>query len=634
MNAQKLRELLEKTNNKLSIFASIDILEQYDFNMVEFFSLISDFLSDEEKIELIKYPHFKGNESSIIGCISDENKKLEMLRDDSIISNFENYQIIDIIVGLSENKKQQILYDRSFIEKYNFSNDELLDIILTLSNNGKVKILEIEQLEFNKDSKMQILNSLDILTLCEFLKYNKEFCTKNNIHLYEIVTELDSERQRELVEKLESMNLTLGEKKEILVTLNCDVKQIINSGDFSQEYKNTIRIPTKYRNNRIEVLLDPNIELETYRGLDKLMRPMFAEQFTEEQRNTFMQLCDICPNLKVISSLSNESILVSTGAEYKEAEEWITSILDNLDPKYSKAQKIAVIDNAIGKKISYTPDKGTEVFDEYDSRALWKIISSGYGVCNGIARVEQYILERIGISSEIVSSDNHAFLKLKDIELPLANGQIKKGNTILDPTWNLASHKFGGKPNSFCISYEEARKNDIDTDGKDHNCHKNDEELKDATLSLDEQSLRQLFTSVGLADKDGKFPINELIEKSRVLDKIYKNQPNENIFHQFLLISQVCPEFAICQEETMTILKDILLNNENLEFNICIINRVYDKTDREKKPILYVYIDSNELGEKFYFADKNKRQFIELPQEEFINQYECYEEDLKNSKRS
>ena len=48
--------------------------------------------------------------------------------------------------------------------------------------------------------------------------------------------------------------------------------------------------------------------------------------------------------------------------------------------------------------------------------------------------------------------------KIKDIELPLANGESVKGNTIIDPTWNLTSHRFGGKPNNFCISYEEARK--------------------------------------------------------------------------------------------------------------------------------------------------------------------------------
>ncbi len=79
----------------------------------------------------------------------------------------------------------------------------------------------------------------------------------------------------------------------------------------------------------------------------------------------------------------------------------------------------------------------------------------------------------------------------------------------------------------------------------------------------------------------------------------------------------------------MTILSDILLNNKNLKFNKCNINRVYSREDNEKKPIMYVHINSDELGNKFYYANKEKGQFIELPQEEFVKQFECYEQDLE-----
>lgn len=119
------------------------------------------------------------------------------------------------------------------------------------------------------------------------------------------------------------------------------------------------------------------------------------EEFTEEQRTKFIKLCDICPNLKIVNTLHNTTEYFSTIGEYKEAEEWISSIIDNLNPEYSKAQKLAIIDNAIGKKLSYSPDFGTEVFDSENCRSLWKIISCGYGVCNGIAKVEQYMLNRI-----------------------------------------------------------------------------------------------------------------------------------------------------------------------------------------------------------------------------------------------
>ena len=690
MNAQDLKRLLEKSDNKLDIFANTEILYNCDIDIVELFELVKEFLSDEEKLKLFDYKVFEGTESWIIGSISNEKIKLEIIYNYNFMSKFENHIIVDSIKSLSDNRKKQILQDEKFISKYQFTKQESCDIISSfsdeaktniltnigliigelqlsskqtaklikelLSDEAKTKILEIYELEeqlifdivntysnenkleiilkekrLNKYNKIQLLRSLNIETLEEFLKENKDFCVKHDIHPYEIIRKLDSERQKDFITKLENFGLSSSEKKEILVILNDDVKQNIHKENFPQEYKNIISIPTKYRNGKKEALFDTKRNIENYRELDNVMRPIYAEEFTREERIELMKLCDICPKLTILSAIDEYMAVPSTGHEYKEAEEWITSIIDNIDPRYSKAQKLAIIDNAIGNKISYSPDFNTERFDKYDNRALWKIIISGYGVCNGIAKIEEYMIKRIGIDCEIIYSSSHAFLKIKDIELPLANGEIVKGNTILDPTWNLTRHRFGGKPNNFCISYEQVRKNDIDRDGKDHNCHKNDEKLQDATLNLDEQSLRQLFTSVGLADKEGKFPIKNLEDMSKTLHKLYANDPNQNIEKQFLLLSKICPEIASCQQETMTILKDICLNDENLKFNKCTINRVYDKTDKEKRPILYVYIDSNEFGKKFYFVDKNTNQFIELSQQEFINQFECYEEDLKRA---
>lgn len=690
MNAQDLKRLLEKSDNKLDIFANTEILYNCDIDIVELFELVKEFLSDEEKLKLFDYKFFEGTESWIIGSISNEKIKLEIIYNYNFMSKFENHIIVDSIKSLSDNRKKQILQDEKFISKYQFTKQESCDIISSfsdeaktniltnigliigelqlsseqtaklikelLSDEAKTKILEIYELEeqlifdivntysnenkleiilkekrLNKYNKIQLLSSLNIETLEEFLKENKDFCVKHDIHPYEIIRKLDSERQKDFITKLENFGLSSSEKKEILVILNDDVKQNIHKENFPQEYKTIISIPTKYRNGKKEALFDTKRNIEDYRELDNVMRPIYAEEFTREERIELMKLCDICPKLTILSAIDEYSAVPSTGHEYKEAEEWITSIIDNIDPRYSKAQKLAIIDNAIGNKISYSPDFNTERFDKYDNRALWKIIISGYGVCNGIAKIEEYMIKRIGIDCEIIYSSSHAFLKIKDIELPLANGEIVKGNTILDPTWNLTRHRFGGKPNNFCISYEQVRKNDIDRDGKDHNCHKNDEKLQDATLNLDEQSLRQLFTSVGLADKEGKFPIKNLEDMSKTLHKLYANDPNQNIEKQFLLLSKICPEIASCQQETMTILKDICLNDENLKFNKCTINRVYDKTDKEKRPILYVYIDSNEFGKKFYFVDKNTNQFIELSQQEFINQFECYEEDLKRA---
>ena len=45
----------------------------------------------------------------------------------------------------------------------------------------------------------------------------------------------------------------------------------------------------------------------------------------------------------------------STVKEYIEGEEWVSSILDNIQEEWTDIQKLAYIDTAIGKKISYAP---------------------------------------------------------------------------------------------------------------------------------------------------------------------------------------------------------------------------------------------------------------------------------------
>ncbi len=691
MKVQDLRKLLEETEDKLTIFVSLETLKKYSFSNGDLLNLINEFLTDEEKLKLFDYSHFQRLDewikSSILKQISDPNMQVQMLYNDNTRNALSTYQIIDIIKNLGDNEKTQILQDKDFLEKskikdYDIKNiistleDEAklelledvefitnglalkdyqitelikeitseenkikllgsysleayskVDIIKTLNDNNKIEIVLNE--EFDRYFKIDILTSLDSDSLYTFLSRHKEFCTKNNIRPFEIIKKFNTENQKKFIEKLEQSNLTQDEKLEIYAILKQEVKDSINVSELKEEYKTAISMKTNEFNTNIVLDLDRN--LEDYRGLDNLIKVQ-PEILTEEEKTRLLQLCDICPNMQVVNLLNDTVEEESTATEYKDAEKWITDLINNLKPEYSDIQKLAVIDNAIGRKISYSPDFDTEVFDADDCRALWKIISSGYGVCNGVANVEKYILKRVGIESEMISSGKHTFLRIKNIELPLANGETIKGDTIVDPTWNLAEHRFGGYPNNFCISYEEARKNDIGIDGKDYESHRNDEKLQDVTLSLEEQCLRNLFKSVGLADEQGQFPMKDLVEKSEMLHQIYENQPNENIKKQFLLLSQVCPEFVTCQNSTMGILSNILLKNEKLKFSKCVVNRVYNKEDKEKRPNLYVYIDLDELGKRFYYADKSTGQFVQLSQEEFTQQFECYQEDLNLSK--
>lgn len=686
MDINDLRKLLEKSADKVSILKDESELKKYNFSMAELIELINTFFNDKEKESILSYNIFNTDiiNSKIIDTISDENIKLQVIHD-SNISEWEKVQIIgkmsnkakmkvlidkktygiefggeDIISSFDESTKVKILLNPKISrDMLKLNNTQIMKLTKELSNDtDKLNVLKMYNLgfyekeivkslsendnkikyllekNFNQNDSVEILETLDEKTLISFFKQNKDFYKKNNIHPYSVIWRLDKEKQMNFVSSLEDMELTLNEKLEILAVLKPEVKQEIDTSNFPEKYKVALSMKTsQYIENILDsdytdsanIILDFERNPEDYRNFDNLITSK-PEEFSDEQRKKFIEICKVCPDLTVKSMYT-----IATGKEYLAAENWITSVINKIDPQYTDLQKIAVIDNAIGKKISFSPDERTEVFNTSNCRNIWRIITSGYGVCNGISTTEKYIFDRIGIESEIVDSKAHAFLKIKNIEMPLENGEIVKGNTLLDSTWNLGRNKFGAMPSCFCLSYEDMRKKDIDQKGNDHKSHKNDEDLQDATLSLSEQNLRNLFASIGVADKNGKFPIGNFVEKSKLIDKIYAKRQDENISKQLSLFSKLYPNFAECQKETIEMLTLISFNNENMDFNKCFISRVYNKSDNEKKPVLYVYIESSDSKKRFYYADAEEKKFIESHPKEFTKKFECYEVDLENS---
>ena len=154
MNAEDFRKVLEQTDDKLSIFASRETLNKYKLSIKEFFDLISDFLSDEEKLKLFDYPHFQqfnGRiKGGIIGLISDDNIMLQMLGNDNITNGIITDQIVDIIKKMSDTGKQQVLHNQEFIEKHKIPGYELKSIVLSLSDEARAEILMDTDLITNK----------------------------------------------------------------------------------------------------------------------------------------------------------------------------------------------------------------------------------------------------------------------------------------------------------------------------------------------------------------------------------------------------------------------------------------------------------------------------------------------------
>ena len=691
MGLEDLRKLLKETDNRYGILSDLETLIPYNINIGNLEELIGEFLTDEEKVNILKEDIIKGFKPNVkrevIKRIKNDEIKLKLFNDKDAMSGLKDYDVIEIIETLENDKKLQwlktigqdyqgpqisendlykiineldsdnkktLLQDSKFTKDtlkiqdfeiinliceiegdkdklelgklYQIDNSSMYNIVSSLSSEAKKKIILENPYNFTDYNIKRLINTLDAKTLADIFKNNKEFLRSKEIKPYEVIRTLSTENQLDFISIIENTDLSLEEKRKIFVFLNTETKQRIDKSNLPHEYKTAIEIQVEEDTSNFDtfgkIIIDLNKDPEIYRGLDELIT-INALTIKEDDKEKFLKLCEICPKLKIIDDLG---MGISTIEEYKNSEKWIETILQEVNPKWNDIEKIAFIDNAIGKKISYTPDFRTEVCDEGNARALWKIIDSGYGVCNGIAQIEQYMLGKLGIESERVSSSSHCFLRLKNIKLPTKDGNVVVGDTLLDPTWNLSDNRFSAMPQNFCISYDDIRKHDMRADGIDSGSHKN-ESLEDVTLSLDQKAIRSAFKTVGLTDKDGNFPIKTLIEKSQEIDEESPIE-EEQIKKQLMLLKEYYPNFAMCENSSMSLLESMFVGLKNTSFDKCIVNRVYDKNDEEKRPVVYVYANFPNSGKKFYYIDKNQGEFISIEEQEFSKKFECYEQDL------
>lgn len=332
--------------------------------------------------------------------MNDESKK-KILYDTEFIkaNDISESEIFTIIESLGQKLKQEIVNDRDLlVEKLGFNgwrisrlcktinNDETkLNIIKKYKLTGSYKLEAISYCnddtklsiilndgDVNNSDKRKIISFLSSENIIAFIKDNKEFLSSIDSSPYMVTAILNSDKQVDIVKQLEDMGLDLNEKRKILAMLNEDVKSQIDTSNLPEEYKTAIDM--KRDGGSVWIKIDYDKNLEDYRGLDSLILES-PQEFSSEQRKKLLELCDICPDAAICNKLYNAIPFYSTASEYKDAEEWIDSLIDSLNPEYSDAQKLAIIDNAFGKKVSYSPDFDTEVSDADDARALWKIIS-------------------------------------------------------------------------------------------------------------------------------------------------------------------------------------------------------------------------------------------------------------------
>ena len=113
MGLEDLRKLLKETDNRYGILSDLETLIPYNINIGNLEDLIREFLSDEEKANIIKEEIIKGFKPyvkmEIIKSIKNNDIKLKQFRDKDAMAGLREYDIVEIVSTLENDEKLQFL---------------------------------------------------------------------------------------------------------------------------------------------------------------------------------------------------------------------------------------------------------------------------------------------------------------------------------------------------------------------------------------------------------------------------------------------------------------------------------------------------------------------------------------------
>jgi len=564
---------------------------------------IEQLLGDKEKRKLFK--DFSNFDYRTLIAKLDDDKKLDFLKDtdnyhDIGLDEFDFTNIVETIKNDDVIKK---LLDSSLVD-----NKNIVDVLKVLDDKYTINCLEQRDERINEDSFTRVVSSLknvdNIINVCnEF----KELFEKYNCNLRDVFSSIynNNNKQVDFLERIDEFNFDYYKKRECFVGIKEDVLSLLDRAKIADEYKKVLDLDYDYDCLfGPKLIFDANRNLEEYRGLDKFLK-INPKNFSKEEKEKLFELAKVCPQIEIASDMYGGQ---------------------SIESYMSDVQKIYIIDEAIGKKISYSPISGKENENHVEIRKLWNIINSGYGVCNGISEVENYMLNKIGIESEMISTGRHTFLKIKNLNVDGKN----VGNSILDPTWNLSENRVGDRPEWFLVSNDMAQI--FDSNGH----HKNDEKLQDANYYLDKNTMERELRGIGRVDKDGKFPFEKRLE---VLDEFYEknDDPDQLILACLKTVQDNVSDFINCQETTKSLLSSTLnrlVNKDSEKLKVrdgSQVAKVYRKMDSEKNPVVLVQI-VKEDGENFLaYGDKESNSFVVTNEEWLSKNFSSYDVDKEKN---
>ena len=621
-----------------SIYNSIeleDVKTEIIFNP-KFFSQFDDYtlkqllnpkaieylLEDKEKRKL--FNNFSSFDYRNLIVKLDDDKKIKFLEDTDNYNDigFNKMDFTEIVETIKNDDVIEKLLNSSLVDNKNIG-----DVLKVLDDKYTINCLEQKDGRFDKNSFIRAISSLkNVDNLIDVCNEFKELFEKYDCDLQDIFSFIyNNDKQVDFLERIDEFNFDYDKKRECFVGVKEDVLSLLDRAKIADEYKKVLDLDYDYGSFwGPQLIFNLNRDVEEYRGLDKFLR-INPKSFSKKERGKLFELAKVCPKIQIVSDILG--IFCGQNIEsYVNAEKWIDSIIDTIDPNMSDVQKIYIIDEAIGKKISYSPVWGKENEDTIVVRQLWNVINSGYGVCNGIAEVENYMLNKIGIESEMIYTKRHAFLKIKNLNVDGKN----VGNSILDPTWNLSENRVGDRPEWFLVSNDMAQI--FDSNGH----HKNDEKLQDANYYLDKNTMERELRGIGRVDKDGKFPFEKRLE---VLDEFYEknDDPDQLILACLKTVQDNVSDFINCQETTKSLLSSTLnrlVNKDSEKLKVrdgSQVAKVYRKMDSEKNPVVLVQI-VKEDGENFLaYGDKESNSFVVTNEEWLSKNFSSYDVDKEKN---
>ena len=621
-----------------SIYNSIeleDVKTEIIFNP-KFFSQFDDYtlkqllnpkaieylLEDKEKRKL--FNNFSSFDYRNLIVKLDDDKKIKFLEDTDNYNDigFNKMDFTEIVETIKNDDVIEKLLNSSLVDNKNIG-----DVLKVLDDKYTINCLEQKDGRFDKNSFIRAISSLkNVDNLIDVCNEFKELFEKYDCDLQDIFTFIyNNDKQVDFLERIDEFNFDYDKKRECFVGVKEDVLSLLDRAKIADEYKKVLDLDYDYGSFwGPQLIFNLNRDVEEYRGLDKFLR-INPKSFSKKERGKLFELAKVCPKIQIVSDILG--IFCGQNIEsYVNAEKWIDSIIDTIDPNMSDVQKIYIIDEAIGKKISYSPVWGKENEDTIVVRQLWNVINSGYGVCNGIAEVENYMLNKIGIESEMIYTKRHAFLKIKNLNVDGKN----VGNSILDPTWNLSENRVGDRPEWFLVSNDMAQI--FDSNGH----HKNDEKLQDANYHLDKNTMERELKGISRVDKDGKFHFEKRLE---ALDEFYEknDDPDQLILACLKTVQDNVSDFINCQSTTKFLLSytlDRLVNKDSEKLKVregTQVVEVYKKCDETKSPINLVQV-VKENGDVFFsYGDKETNSFVVTNEEWISKNFSSYDVDKEKN---